>query len=93
MPLVWWLQVGFLHGATKGRPGARLLSGILWLGWWPAFPLLVIVQACLLSSRRSRYYLSPDRDAVLAIRATRQGGLARGPLTPIRRSNHLWEQR
>lgn len=73
--LVWWLQVGFLHGMTKGGLGGRLLSGVLWFGWWPAFPLVVVVQAVLLGSRRSRYYLSPARDAVLAIRATGQGWL------------------
>ncbi|MEV4902855.1 hypothetical protein AB0K08_16130 [Citricoccus sp. NPDC055426] len=72
--LVWWLQTGFRHGMTKGGAGARLLSGVLWIGWWPAVPLLIIVQAfLLLGSRRSRYYLSPDREAVLAIRATGQG--------------------
>ena len=77
--LVWWLQVGFRHGiaggSSGGSAGGRLLSGVLWLGWWPTFPLLVIVQALLLGSRRSRYYLSPDREAVLAIRATRWGWL------------------
>lgn len=71
--LVWWLQIGFLHGTTKGSPGGRLLSGFLWAGWWPACPLLAIVQALILGSRRSRYYLSPGRDAVLAVRATGQG--------------------
>lgn len=73
--LIWWLQLGFLHGMSKGSPGGRLLSGVLWFGWWPAFPLVVSMQTLMLGSRRSRYYLSPGRDAVLAIRVTGRGWL------------------
>lgn len=51
--------------AVRGAVG-RVVAGL---------PLVVVVQAVLLGSRRSRYYLSPARDAVLAIRATRQGWL------------------
>lgn len=71
--LLWWSQTGLRHGLSKGHWGARALSGLLWFGWWPAFPLVVIIQAVRLGRRDIRYYLSREGDAVLAIRTTRTG--------------------
>lgn len=41
--------------------------------WWPAVPLSVPVQLALLARRRARYYMSPSRQAVLAVVATKHG--------------------
>jgi len=71
--LLWWSQTGLRHGMGKGHWGARTLSGLLWFGWWPAFPLVAIVQAVRLGRQDIRYYLSREGDAVLAIRVTRTG--------------------
>ncbi|MBX9244647.1 hypothetical protein ICW40_07465 [Actinotalea ferrariae] len=68
--IVWWAQLGYLHGARRGRLAGRLASGFLALMWWPTLPLLVIAQALLLARPRARYYMSPQRDAVIAVVAS-----------------------
>ncbi|TDE88173.1 hypothetical protein EXU48_23930 [Occultella glacieicola] len=70
---VWWAQRGYWHGVRKGRGLGRALSLVLAVLWWPAVPLLLPVQLVLVARPRARYYMSPERDAVLAIVATRHG--------------------
>lgn len=72
--MVWWSQLGYRHGARHGRGAGRVLSAWLMLWWWPvAVPLLLPVQAALVRRRGARYYMSPERDAVLAVVATGKG--------------------
>ena len=65
--IVWWAQLGYLHGARHGRPPERAFSAFIALLWWPFFLLLVLVQVLLLVRPRARYYLTPQRDAVIAV--------------------------
>lgn len=71
--LLWWSQRGYWHGARHGRRAGRAFSAVLAILWWPAAPIGAIVQAYLLSRPAARYYLSPERDAVLAVVATGEG--------------------
>ena len=71
--IVWWSQRGYRHGARRGRGAGRLFSAFLALAWWPALPLLLPVQAALIARPNARYYMSPQRDAVLAVVATTKG--------------------
>lgn len=71
--MVWWMQRGFLHGI--GHATGRATSLLLATGWCVALPLLIPVQFALEARPRARYYLSPGRDAVLAVVATRHGWL------------------
>ncbi|MFB9075256.1 hypothetical protein ACFFX0_30420 [Citricoccus parietis] len=75
--LAWWLTNGLLYGARNNhRLRARVLSGAgfgLVLACWPV--LCAPALACLvqLTRRNARYYMTPQRDAVLGIAATPQG--------------------
>lgn len=71
--IVWWSQRGYRHGARHSRGAGRAFSTCLAIMWWLVIPLSIAVQACLLSRRAARYYLSPAHDAVLAIVATAEG--------------------
>lgn len=71
--LTWWAQVGFLHGARRGSRGARAFSAFLAVCWAPCLPILLTGQTVALRRPTARYYLSPDRDAVLAVVARRSG--------------------
>jgi hypothetical protein len=71
--LVWWLERGLLHGARHGRGAGRALSAFAAALWWPTAPVLLPIQAALITSHRTRYYMTPQRDAVLAVIATRRG--------------------
>ncbi|MGL5862989.1 MAG: hypothetical protein ACRCY9_17220 [Phycicoccus sp.] len=71
--IVWWQWIGLRHGARRGRSWERTYSAVLAVGWWLSWPLTMVVQTYLLRRRTARYYMSPTRDAVLAIVATRKG--------------------
>lgn len=70
---LWWNERGFLHGARHGRGGGRLLSIVLAVLWWPTLPLTVPIQIVLAARPWARYYITPQRDAVLVIAASRHG--------------------
>lgn len=70
---VWWAQRGFLHGARQGSASSCTFAALLALLWWPSLPLLIPVQFALVSRHRARYYMTRERDAVLAAVATKQG--------------------
>ena len=71
--LVWWAERGFLHGTTRGSTTARVFSAFLAVAWLPCTPVLLIGQWVALRRRTARYYLSPARDAVLAVVARPDG--------------------
>ena len=71
--LLWWGQRGYWHGATHGPITGRVASAFFALMWWPSWPLLFVGQMIVVKRSAARYYLSPERDAVLAIVATRRG--------------------
>ena len=79
--LVWWLQRGLWHGARHGRGAGRALSALSAILWWPTVPVLLPVQAAVVTSPRARYYMTPQRDAVLAVIATRHGWRVEGHAT------------
>jgi hypothetical protein len=70
---VWWTQRGFWLSARRGSALVRAAAVVLTITWWPCYPLLLLVQGLRQARPRARYYLSPSRDAVLAIAATRHG--------------------
>lgn len=70
---LWWTERGFLHGTTRGSWRERFTSAVLAVGWWPSLVLtipMVLVQA---HSPHRRQYMSPGRDAVLAVKAASEG--------------------
>jgi len=71
--LLWWGQRGYWHGATHGPVKGRVVSAFYAVMWWPTWPALLVGQMIVVKRSAARYYLSPDRDAVLAIVATRDG--------------------
>lgn len=70
--MVWWGERGYLHGIRHGSAATRVLSLILALSWWPAYVLLVPMQLVVVRWPASRYYMTPERDAVIALIATRR---------------------
>lgn len=71
--LTWWAQRGFLHGASRGSSGSRAFSAFLAVAWAPCTPILLVGQAWAIRRPRTRYYLSPNRDAVMAVVARHNG--------------------
>lgn len=69
--IIWWLQIGFQHGARKGASTAAAFSSFLALIWWLEFPLLLGSTALSICRRNVRYYMSDD--AVIAVRSSRKG--------------------
>ena len=69
--IIWWLQLGFQHGARKGASKAAAFSGFLALIWWVEFPLLLGSIALSIGRRNVRYYMSVD--SVIAVRSSRKG--------------------
>lgn len=69
----WWAQKGYWYGAWHGRLAGRVFSTFMAIMWWPAALLGFAVQACMLIRPAARYYLSPERDAVLAVVTTAGG--------------------
>lgn len=69
-----WTLRGFAHGAArrKSKSGARLFSGLMLLICIVAAPGFVLLYPGMIAWRRStRYYMTPERDATLAITAKR----------------------
>ena len=71
--VVWWVEVGFVHGASRGPLLARLYAGFMAIAWWACVPVLVMGQAVAVRRRQARYYLPPERDVVLAVVARPDG--------------------
>lgn len=71
--ILWWTERGYWHGARKGSTPSRALSLGLAIGWWPAYPLLAIAQLISVYRTGTVYYMSTEKDAVLAISVTRKG--------------------
>ncbi|MFT7712342.1 hypothetical protein ACMT9Y_15385 [Clavibacter tessellarius] len=71
MRIAWWVRRGYWHGVRRGRGIGRIKNLILSAGWWVASPVVIIAEVLLVTWPLGRYYLSPERDAVLAIFATR----------------------
>ena len=71
--ITWWNQIGYLHGARRGHGAGRAFSAVLAIMWWFSLPLLLVVQHGLNRRRSVRYYMSPTKDAVLAVAASRKG--------------------
>lgn len=71
--LATWQVRGWLHGATRGPVRGRVVSAVCAVVGVPTWPLLVILVAVQAAASRSGLYLSPERDAVLGVAATRTG--------------------
>lgn len=69
-----WTVRGYRHGAAKNTApaGDRILSGGLLVGSIIFFPLLLITMPLLIGARpKTRYYMSADRNAAIAVTAGR----------------------
>ncbi len=71
--LVGWTGRGFLHGARHGRGPGRVYSAVLAVAWVPGVPLLLVGQVIAVRRGSARYYLTPERDVVLAVVARSDG--------------------
>ncbi|WP_343320538.1 hypothetical protein AAFM46_16775 (plasmid) [Arthrobacter sp. TMP15] len=67
------MERGFWHGLGKGNIFDRALSLFSTVMWWPMYPLLAVLQITLVYRPGARYYMSAERDAVIAIGTTRKG--------------------
>lgn len=72
--MVWWAERGYVHGIRNGTAAERILSLMLAFLWWPAHVLLVVVQLVVVRWPASRYYMTLDRDAVIAVIGTNRRG-------------------
>ena len=68
-----WYIGGFRHGTRRGPALSRVYSAVMLAGYIGFYPAAVLEQWIRLSSRRARYYLSRQHDAVLGISAGRDG--------------------
>lgn len=68
--MVWWSERGYVHGIRRGTTAERILSLVLALLWWPAYFLSLVVQLVAVGWPASRYYMTLDRDAVIAVIGT-----------------------
>lgn len=76
VPLRWYDGLRLFHWGGKScwRGSLRSVRGDAWFaGWVLAVPLSLPVQLFSVARRKARYYMSPERDAVLAIVATSKG--------------------
>lgn len=67
------MERGFWHGTRKGTVFDRVISLVCALMWWLCYPLRAVLQIVLVYRPKARYYMSAERDAVIAISATRKG--------------------
>lgn len=67
--LLGWIEIGFIHGAVRGN----VVAGLLSMGWVVFIPVLLLVQPFVVGRRNARYYLTLERDAAIAVVATRHG--------------------
>lgn len=72
--LAWLVERGFVLAATtEGNPSAtRAACGLAAAAFWPLLPAAITLQAALTVRPGARYYLTPARDAVIAV-ALRHG--------------------
>ncbi|MBD5382242.1 MAG: hypothetical protein HDR73_10390 [Clavibacter sp.] len=71
--IAWWMRRGFWHGFQHCRRCARVVALYLAVAWWVLSLLVVVLHVVLVTCPWTRYYLSPDRDVVLALFGTRTG--------------------
>lgn len=71
--ITWWNEHGWIHEARHAPAGQRRHATFLAVMWWPLLPVVLITQAVVTRRRVGRYYTSPTRDAVIAVRAARDG--------------------
>ena len=71
--LAWLVERGFVVAATaEANPGlTRVACGLAAGAFWPLLPAGLALQAALTVRPGTRYYLTPARDAVLAVAVRR----------------------
>jgi hypothetical protein len=63
-----WTARGFALGARRGTGASRVYYSVLTVLYWPLLPVVLPVQLLLIrSSGGRRYYMTVERDAVIAI--------------------------
>lgn len=67
--LAWLVERGFVLAAgADGNPRlTRAACGLAAAAFWPLLPAALTLQAALTARPGARYYLTPSRDAVLAV--------------------------
>lgn len=66
-----WTARGFVLGARRGTAPSRAYYSVLTVLYWPLLPVVLAVQLLLIrSSGARRYYMTVERDAVIAISVT-----------------------
>lgn len=71
--LAWLVERGFVAiGARRANPvPTRAAAGLAAAAFWPLLPAALTLQTALTARPGSRYYLTPARDAVLAVAVRR----------------------
>ena len=63
-----WTARGFALGARRGTAASRAYYSALAVLYWPLLPMVLAVQLVLIRSSGARwYYMTVERDAVIAI--------------------------
>lgn len=71
---IWaWTAGGLLYGMLHGPFLGRLGSSVLAVLWIAAAPLGIVLQSAMIGRPWARYYLIPEKDAVLGIVARADG--------------------
>lgn len=67
--ITWWAERGFLLGATSpdNTLAVKAYMGLVATAFWPLLPVALTAQAIRTARPGARYYLSPARDAVMAV--------------------------
>lgn len=77
VPLRWidglrilgWTEIGYIHAAVRGS----VVAGLFSMAWVLSIPVLLLAQPFIVARRNARYYMTPERDAVLAVVTTKDG--------------------
>jgi hypothetical protein len=71
----WWFWRASVHEACRGRGAARLFTAAQAVIWVPLSPVLTVARTLwvLCRTRRTRYYVSPEGDAVLGVTVRSDG--------------------
>ena len=73
--MVVWSLRGLWHGVSRKMSSRRqrAVAGVLFGTFAIMSPVLLVMTPAMIARRAARYYMTPGRDAVLAVTRTRRG--------------------